>query len=371
MAQSRKRPHAAVAEDVELERSLLKSGLGGAACGVDSGGVPVIDMSQGDDACAAAMWEAATGVGFFTVTNHGIDEALIDRAFGAAASFFAQPVADKETQSPFAREMNSGFEYMAQVRPSTGLADRKESLQITARAGAMEGRWPASPGDFEGTAKELMAKAHALGCRVLSLLEPRACPTLSRGTLAKSHQLWAPDGQCTLRLLHYMPTDKAALAALQASGRQHWRAGPHTDWCCCTLLFQRPGNEGLECASNPRAGSTRWTAVDPVPGGIAVNVGDMLARWSDNRLLSNLHRVRLPTPAECDPPKPRYSMAFFLQADKHCMLESETYEPITAGDYLLGRIRSNFADSAAAVANQADGAAAGAAEGAAPAEGAA
>lgn len=305
----------------------------------------MIDMSQGDDACAAAMWEAATTVGFFTVVNHGIEKALIDKVFARSAEFFSQSQADKEEQSPFARDMNSGFEYMAQVRPSTGLADRKESLQITARAGAMDGRWPSKPEDFEATSKTLMTQAHALGCRILSLLEPRACPTLEPGTLAESHKLWSHDGQCTLRLLHYMPMDVVTLAKLKASEKQHWRAGPHTDWCCCTLLFQRPGNEGLECAANPRAGSTQWTAVDPVVGGIAVNIGDMLGRWSDNRLLSNLHRVRLPTPAECEPPKPRYSMAFFLQADKHCMLKSETYQPITAGDYILGRIRSNFANA--------------------------
>ena len=86
-----------------------------------------------------------------------------------------------------------------------------------------------------------------------------------------------------------------------------------------------------------------WLKVDPVPGGIAVNIGDMLGRWSDGRLLSNLHRVRMPTKEESSPPKSRYSMAFFMQADKHVCIECETCETITAGDYILGRIRSNFA----------------------------
>ena len=110
------------------------------------------------------------------------------------------------------------------------------------------------------------------------------------------------------------------------------------------LLFQQPGNDGLECAANPRAQrpDPAWIPVPPVAGGVAVNIGDMLARWSDGRLLSNLHRVRMPTPAECEPPRPRYSLAVFLQADKKCVLRSETHEPITAGEYILGRIRSNF-----------------------------
>ena len=50
----------------------------------------------------------------------------------------------------------------------------------------------------------------------------------------------------------------------------------------------------------------------------------------------------MPTAAECDPPRSRYSIAFFAQADKDALIESGS-ETITAGDYILGRIRSNFA----------------------------
>ena len=86
--------------------------------------------------------------------------------------------------------------------------------------------------------------------------------------------------------------------------------------------------------------------MDPVEGGISVNIGDMLARWSDGRLLSNLHRVRMPSAASGDDAsRSRYSIGFFLQADKRALIECTQSEPITAGDYLLGRIRANF-DSA-------------------------
>ena len=100
------------------------------------------------------------------------------------------------------------------------------------------------------------------------------------------------------------------------------------------VLSHAAGNEGLECAANPRVGAahTGWLTVDPIDGGIAVNIGDMLSRWSDGRLLSNLHRVRMPTVAECNPPRSRYSIAFFAQADKQALIKSETNEPITAGD---------------------------------------
>ena len=63
-------------------------------------------------------------------------------------------------------------------------------------------------------------------------------------------------------------------------------------------------------------------------------------RWADGHVLSNLHRVRMPAGEECG--RPRQSIAFFMQADKEALIESSG-ETITAGDYILGRIRSNFA----------------------------
>ena len=56
--------------------------------------------------------------------------------------------------------------------------------------------------------------------------------------------------------------------------------------------------------------------------------------------------------SSCRPPRAergrsRYSIAFFAQADKAQLIEAEGTEPITAGAYILGRIKSNFAANAA------------------------
>ena len=99
--------------------------------------VPIIDLSKSEREVGKALWDAATTVGFFTVINHGIPQQQIDDAFACSEGFFAQSLEEKEAQSPFKRELNSGFEHMKQVRPSTGLPDVKESMQITARAAAM------------------------------------------------------------------------------------------------------------------------------------------------------------------------------------------------------------------------------------------
>lgn len=232
-----------VAEDVAIERNLRDSltGYGQAQSG-GSGAVPVIDLSLDDAEVAKQMWNAATSVGFFTVINHGVPRSTISDAFDASAAFFAHELEAKRSASPFAAKLNSGYEFMSQVRPSTGTADQKESLQITARAGAMDGRWPKDPEVLQPAARALLDASHALACRILKLLEPRACPSVAPGTLEESHHLWGDDGQCTLRLLHYPPTappDEAPDGGPPPP--RLWRAGPHTDWCCVTLLYQLPG----------------------------------------------------------------------------------------------------------------------------------
>ena len=61
------------------------------------------------------MWEAAVNVGFFTIVNHGISEAVIDNAFRVSQEFFALPVEEKEKASPFAPQLNAGYEHKSQA----------------------------------------------------------------------------------------------------------------------------------------------------------------------------------------------------------------------------------------------------------------
>lgn len=83
-----------------------------------------------------------------------------------------------------------------------------------------------------------------------------------------------PDCLTQLRMLHY-PASEDAVGT--------WRAGPHTDIGCLTLLFQRDGEDGLEVCPGRKTHSS--SAVDgkyyPVPaktGPIVVNIGDMLSK---------------------------------------------------------------------------------------------
>ena len=118
-----------------------EAGIGGYGEEVDRD-IPQIDMSDyfnRKEEITDALWDAATGIGFFQLTNHGIPQELIDEAFLLSAGFFDLS-ADTKAQYPLKPGTNAGWEYKAQVRPSTGTADNKESYQITLPR--MENLWP-------------------------------------------------------------------------------------------------------------------------------------------------------------------------------------------------------------------------------------
>ena len=324
--------------------------------------IPIIDLSNpNNDELATQLWNAAHKVGFFTLINHSIPQHQIDTLFTLSEQFFNMDSELKHAYR-FDRTKNSGYEFMTQKPPSTNVVDLKETFQVTAREGCMDGLWPNKeqlPG-FQDVIMNMIDNSHALACRVLSLLERRACPHVKRDTLPNAHHIWGEDGQCTLRLLHYPPTTATDVNAEEEeeeevdeptqSTNTRWRCGAHTDWGSLTLLFQRVGEDGLECRrrgvtndNDDAEASASWVEVPPVKGGITVNIGDMLKRWSDSKLYSNLHRVRMPQSRE-ECAKSRYSVAFFLQADKSALIENESNEPITAGEYFAARINAHFAE---------------------------
>ena len=324
--------------DHRLQELQKESEIGGMGAEIDRE-IPQIDMSDYFARKAEItqdLWQAATGIGFFQLTNHGIPQTLIDEAFRLSADFFDLP---KETkaQYPLMPGTNSGWEYMAQVRPSTGTADRKESYQITLPR--MAKLWPtgAELAGFKATMLAFERHNWAIGMKVLSCFADKL--GFAEDFFTDGHDPLVPEYQSTLRLLHYLGMEDATEADLK-----FWRAGAHTDFDCLTLLHQREGQDGLQvCPGKDADGrAILWTDVPPIGGVITCNIGDMLMRWSDDRLLSNLHRVRMPKPGGYL--GPRYSMAFFCQANMDTVLAGPEgkYDPMTANDYIQMRLGANF-----------------------------
>ncbi|MBN9412188.1 MAG: isopenicillin N synthase family oxygenase [Burkholderiales bacterium] len=297
--------------------------------------IRVIDLADFENRraeIADQLWDASIDVGFFQLKNHGVPLAQMREAFAMSEKFFALPD-EVKGQYPLAR--NAGWESRKQVRPSTGTADQKESYQITRPR--MAGLYPTEeelPG-FKATMLAFEEASWAVGMRVLSCFADKL--GFDREFFTRAHDPSSETYQSTLRMLHYYAIPPEAQDKLDL-----WRAGAHTDFDCLTLLYQRQGQGGLQVCPGKEMDAQEWTSIPPEEDYITCNIGDMLMRWSDDQLPSNFHRVKNPLPGEYM--GPRYSLAFFCQANTDALIESPSgkYPPITAGDYLAERIRANF-----------------------------
>jgi isopenicillin N synthase-like dioxygenase len=303
--------------------------------------IPRIDMADfaaRKSDIADQVWQASTEIGFFQVFNHGIAQADIDRAFAHAERFFALPP-EVKARYPLKGGTNAGWEFKAQVRPSTGTPDNKESYQVTVPR--MSGLWPQedeAPG-FGAAMLDFERQNWELSMRLLS------CFAFKLGFdgdfFARAHDPSSLGYQSTLRIIHYLGMEDA-----KPEDFTLWRAGAHSDFDCLTLLHQRKGQGGLQVCPGKDADTLQWTSVEPLQGYVTCNIGDMLMRWSDDRLQSTLHRVRMPRADEYL--GPRLSIPFFCQANKEAVIAGPLgkYEPITADAYLQQRIAANYAGAA-------------------------
>ena len=317
----------------ELEKESRMGGQGGETSAREVRVIDIGDFDRRKEAIAEQIWSAAVDIGFFQVSHHGISLEDIRAAFARAEAFFALP---RETKARWPLARNAGWEHKAQIRPSTRTPDQKESYQVTRPR--MEGLWPAEadlPG-FQAATLAFERQCWEVGMRLLSCFAYKL--GFAPDFFTRAHDPESRAYQSTLRMLHYFAVDPALKDELGL-----WRAGAHTDFDCLTLLFQRPGQGGLQVLPGKEMEGQQWTPVEPVEGVITCNIGDMLMRWSDDQLPSNFHRVRNPRPDEYQ--GARYSLAFFCQANREVVIEgpAHKYPAITAEDYLYQRVNANFA----------------------------
>lgn len=325
----------APASDYALGELAKEARMGGQGQETRAREVRVIDISDFDRRkaeIADAIWQASVEIGFFQVSGHGIPQPDIDAAFGRAEQLFALP---REVKAQWPLSRNAGWEHKAQIRPSTRTPDQKESYQMTRPR--MAGLWPTEqelPG-FQQATLGFERQCWQVGMQLLSCFAHKL--GFDADFFTRAHDPSVPAYQSTLRMLHYFAVDPALKDEIGL-----WRAGAHTDFDCLTLLFQRAGQGGLQVLPGKEAEAQQWTPVKPVDGVITCNIGDMLMRWSDDLLPSNFHRVKNPQAGEYM--GPRYSVAFFCQANRDAVIEgpARKYPAITAGDYLRQRVAANF-----------------------------
>lgn len=309
--------------------------------------LPLIDMTgvhEGDPASiqrvGAAIREACSESGFFYITNHGVPQAVIDRAMAAAKTFFAYPVETKRQVAVNKRHrgwhaLGGALMYEA-TRPdhkeffSIGLELPEDDANVLAGE-ALRGpnQWPAFMPELQKALDDYYAAIAMAGADLLKAVAAGLGIDEDFFTAKYDKRL-----QRT-QMVYYPPHPPMAEA-------DQFGVAPHTDYGCITLLYQDDSG-GLQVRE---LGTNDWIDATPIHGSLVVNVGDLLARWSNDRFRSTLHRVINKSGHE------RYSIATFYDPTYSAMVDpcdlgvepdASLYPPVAAGDYILKRIDDSMA----------------------------
>lgn len=307
--------------------------------------VPRIDISGGD--AAEAVAEACARVGFLTVVGHGVDPTVIENAWRTAEAFFDLPLAEKMAVAmprpgyPYGYSPVSG-ETLSASLGRRGHPDLKESFAIgpvdppahTFADADEEFAW--SPNIWPDTALADLRPAWQTYYRAMANLSARLLRTMALGLGLQED--WF-DGMVhrhtsAMRALNYPAADEVGLVPEGQFG-----ASAHTDYGTLTILLADSTQPGLQV----QTASGDWVDVVPEPGALVVNLGDAMARWTNDRWRSTMHRVVVPR-------RRRQSIAFFHNANwdarieclPTCVAAGETarYAPIEAGPHLMNKFRS-------------------------------
>ena len=301
--------------------------------------IPVIDIGplrDGSDpeSVAQAILRASQDIGFLYVGNHGIADRLIADTRDAGLAFFRQPVARKVEVA-----INSHHHGFLKIGDSKmeedALPDLKESFvwgfepSPDAPANALRGenQWPRTPAGLQQQAMDYFEAAHDVARHLL-----RAAG-LGLGIDARSF-LAGSQAPVSRGSLTYYPPQPESLGANQ------FGVAPHTDFGVLTVLAQDDVG-GLQVQSY----DGDWIEAPPIAGTLVINVGDLLARWSNDKFRSTPHRVINQSGRE------RLSLVVAYDPDFDTVIdpaiacgtdEAPKYDVISCGDYLTWRFGRSF-----------------------------
>jgi isopenicillin N synthase-like dioxygenase len=287
---------------------------------------------------------ACENIGFFYALNHGVPEALIDRAFAASRHFHALPLEEKlelrlnENNIGYL-PINASVQGASTVHKATR-PNQNESFFISHDRGAdhpdviagmpLRGRnqWPALLPDIR---EPMTTYFHALGAMCDRMLPVFA---VALGMPADFFaRFFTNEGHANLRFLHYPPQDP---------GEDNlFGQAPHTDNSFMTALA-RTDVPGLAV----RLPSGEWFPPPVIPGTFLINLGNIMRRWSNDRFLSTPHGVLNDSGAD------RYSIAYFHSPNPDAVIEClpscvsadnpAKYPPAVYRDLILAFYRANY-----------------------------
>jgi isopenicillin N synthase-like dioxygenase len=342
--------------------------------------VPVIDISPlfGTDAdkrlaTANEIGKAAADIGFFIIVGHQVDPKIVEDAWYSTRLFFETPLDYKKTFVKPQHEYPFGYNEMGAEVLSAGKATENSSSQdaVTVappdlkemfslgpknpKAGFPERIYPDDPPQFASSWEKYYDTLAALAEQILRAF----ALTLKLENEAFFDQ-FVDHHASALRAIHYPAISTEGVLPNQL------RASAHTDYGTITIL--KSDGPGLQVSKDKNPPT--WYDVPHVEDGFIINLGDLMRRWTNDRWLSTLHRVVIPssevsaawgsnaageavplsqataegtTVAAPTMTKRRQSMAFFHNVNRDAVVEvllrspdeKALHEPIVAGDFLM------------------------------------
>lgn len=306
--------------------------------------IPSLDLAdfksgsaEQKEAFVKALGEAYQNIGFVAIKNHGLSDDLTNKLYQTVQDFFSLP---DEVKLKYEKKSLAGQRgYISKGREKAkgrNTGDLKEFYHVGQPSANKlqeypENIWPEEIPEFRAYTIEAYKTLEQAGIEMLRAI------ALHLGLEENFFDDKVRQGNSILRQIHYFPIEDPDTIPADAV-----RAAEHGDINLITLLMGASA-DGLEVLRR----DGKWIPITALPDQIVVNVGDMLSRFTNNKLKSTIHRV-------VNPPREkmgtsRFSIPFFMHPvssmDLSCLnscVDAEhpkLYEDVTAGEFLDERLR--------------------------------
>ena len=310
--------------------------------------LPVVDLSSfasGSDFerknIAEKVVFACETSGFFYITGHGISEEKFTNARHQALDFFRGPTERKREIHISRVQHHRGYVGNYDVFPDTEKGgDIREAFKVALELEETDpdylagitlygpNVWPRGMPEFRHSIYGIYENFQKLSASIFSLF------ALGLDLPADWFVPMTKKPASVMNVNYYPATDKAA--AINSG------IGAHSDYEAFAMLWQDDVG-GLEIESL----QGEWQSVTPLDNALVINIGDLMAHWTNERFRATRHRVTNYSGKE------RISFACFGNTNYFAQIECipsccsasnpAKFPPVISGDYLMDSIRRTYA----------------------------
>ncbi len=289
--------------------------------------IPIIDLSpywggtdEAKQSVASAVDEACRATGFLVVTGHGVSADLISELREVTMGYFALPhetkMKYKMPPDRYRGHLTSGSESLAASYGMEAPPDIKESFSIgpvdvpndayfdAEHAGAFfaENLWPEELPEFQDVWSRYYREMERLATDLMRIF------ALALGLDENFFDDKVDRHITNMSGIHYPPLTEPPLPG-------QLRGGPHTDFGSLTIVQRDASPGGLQVRVDGE-----WIDAPYAPDSLVINLGDLMAEWTNDEWVSTVHQVALP-PNIGDAMSDRLSFTFFHQPNYDALIE--------------------------------------------------